>query len=353
MDQMSNSNLQEIIYDLQDQLCILFLGPEMMHKSGISLFQDLRTELAEKFPQDVEYFYKKDGFFLFKDAESKVRISRQIKLKIRNVVPDDDILMKVAQIPFFLIVSMNPDAFLSDFFFKYGIKHRFQYFSFRNQVPIEIEQPSRATPLIYNLCGHINQDDSLLLDYEDLFLWIQSLLGNKSLPDRIRASLVKANTFIFLGFQFEKWYSQLILRLLSGEKGVAKYAIKTAITEVDVQTFLVRQFKIQFIGDQEQFIEQLHEMCKKEGMLRTLADPATQEKVAVIRYLQNGDIDLALETLKSSLPEDDFQKELIVLISRNNRLKEEKIKGTLDSRDAMVEANKIIDGILEMTKRLA
>ena len=60
--------------------------------------------------------------------------------------------------------------------------------------------------------------ESLVLDFEDIFDHLTKSLSNENISDIIRAVLSETNTFIFIGFRYEKWDTQLLFRYLNMKK---------------------------------------------------------------------------------------------------------------------------------------
>ena len=261
MQTISEHDWQDILDDIKDQKAVLLIGPEIMQFEGLSLNRHLRNNLNERNQEDIAFYYERDGFFLFKSPEAKVRVARQVKRFYRDLIPDESILQRIVQIPFHLVMSVNPDTFVSEAFYRHGIKHRFHYFQHhhRENENDEIEKPTQALPLVYNLFGSKDQDDSLVLDYDDVYKMLQSAIGTSSLPNKLLRSFREASTYIFLGFQFDKWYSQLLLKFLSDTGRREKLiSINNSLTDTDTHQFVIRQFKIQFMGDQYDFFGELH-----------------------------------------------------------------------------------------------
>ncbi|NJN33363.1 MAG: hypothetical protein HC817_03005 [Saprospiraceae bacterium] len=123
--------------------------------------------------------------------------------------------------------------------------------------------------MIYNHLAQKDQDDSLVLDYDDVYKMLQSALGTSSLPNKLLRSFREASTYIFLGFQFDKWYSQLLLKFLSENGRREKLiSINNAVSDKDTNQFVIRQFQIQFMGDQFDFFGELHKRCQTAKILR-------------------------------------------------------------------------------------
>lgn len=354
MPNISESDWLDILDDIQDQKAVLLIGPEIMQIDGQPLNRHLRDSLHERNKDDIAFYYERDGFFLFTSPEGKVRVARQVKRFYRDITPDEAILQRIVQIPFHLIVSVNPDTFVSEAFYRHGVKHRFHYFQHRHRdnENDEIEKPTKSLPLIYNLFGSKDQDDSLVLDYDDVYKMLQSALGSSSLPNKLLRGLREASTYIFLGFQFDKWYSQLLLKFLSDNGRIEKrISINNPITDLDTNGFVINQFQIRFMGDQYDFFGELHNRCEKAKILRGITDETVSDAAVEIRKrVAIGEIDNALELLRSAANGHDWAQDVIHTQGRFSTLEGGKDK--MDSRDYRTQLAQILDTILELSKKV-
>lgn len=353
MQNISDGDWLDILDDIKDQKAVLLIGPEIMKVNGQPLNRHLRNTLYERNRDDIAYYYERDGFFLFSSPEGKVRVARQVKRFYRDITPDENILQRIVQIPFHVVVSLNPDTFVSEAFYRHGVKHRFHYFQHRHRdnENDEIEKPSKALPLIYNLFGSKDQDDSLVLDYDDVYKMLQSALGTSSLPNKLLRAFREASTYIFLGFQFDKWYSQLLLKFLSEEGRIEKrISINNPVVDLDTNGFVVHQFKIEFMGDQYDFFGELYQRCADKQLLRPVAaESASPEAVEVRKRVAIGEIDNALDLLRQAAQGLDWENEVILTQGRYSKLEED--KESSDSRDYRTGLAQILDTILELSKK--
>ncbi|MEY4926769.1 MAG: hypothetical protein RI894_1205 [Bacteroidota bacterium] len=349
--------LRNLVADIKTQQCVLLIGPEIVQLGGKSLSRHLYHKLAAENGDDIAYYYEQHGLFLFNEG-GKEEIQREIRLFYeRNeavAALDKSIYKKIVEMPFHLVVSINPDSFLSDAAFAQQQQHRFAYFQNEGIAVEEVEQPLKETPLFYNLCGSIAKDASLILDYDDLFRLMKAAFASPSLPLKLAIALNEAKTFICIGFDFEKWYTQLLLQLLSGNKGkrIKKYAIDTSIANEHTQTFLFDQFGIKFLGEEAAFFEHLYQEIKAEGLLRSLPTLASSKQVPLQQLIAANKVAEALDYLHVNLTDEDDLHAVILLKSRQSNKEAVKHKGTIDIRDYNIEHNRIIDAILALSKAL-
>jgi hypothetical protein len=340
---------RSIFADIKQGKCVVLVGPEIVKIGGKPLRQVLRDQLLSTNADDIAHYYERDGFFLFRDKIAKEDVEREVVLFYQDHQSDVDEapLLNLVRLRAHVFLSINPDSFLSDVAYKYGIRHRFAYFQHGGTAVQDVEPPSADMPLFYNLFGSLQRDDSLVLDYDDLFRLLSSLLGAPGLPNHLALALQQAKHFLFVGFDFDKWYSQLILRILSGEKAIRKFAVDHTEKNENTTTFLVKQFGIEFIKDEALFLEALAERAAAEGALRDIVEAQTPEVVRLTHYLQNGDVLGALNHLKTNA---GAQSDATILLARYHELKDREARKTIDSSDYSVEYNRIVDAILETIK---
>jgi hypothetical protein len=272
-------NWNFIVNTLRNEKCILFLGPELYQKddNGKSkqqlFFENLAVENRARILS-----YNRDGFFLFPSTEDKTIVYRKF-IDFFETQSDEEIIQKIAEIPAHVVVSINPDNALKNYFGKHNHPCSFEFFD-KNQKKDIAVAPTKERPLLYNLFGSINNLETLILTHDDLFEYFKAAMGNNVLPLELRTALESASNYIFLGFQFDKWYVQLILCLLNlHDKNYhfIRYALENMMSS-DTKSLCKDHFKIQFIGaDTNAFINALHEKCKHAAILRDFNAVPTED----------------------------------------------------------------------------
>lgn len=323
-------NWKFILRTIEKQKCILFLGPELFRTkdNARSRQQEFFENLAVKNPQKI-LSYNHDGFFLFSSPEEKTRLFKQINDFFEEQA-DEDIIQKIAEIPFHVAVSINPDIALKRFFVKNNYPHVFEFFDKKIKKDIA-ETPGDKKPLIYNLFGSVTNLDTLILSHDDLFEYFRALMGNNVLPQELRTALESASNYIFLGFQFDKWYIQLILSFLKlndKQYNFIRYASANAISN-EIKSLCINQYRIQFIGaDNNLFINTLHDKCKEAGLLRDFS------------------------AIQGANFMDEKEKDLRENIERENKLLQEYEQLQDDEKDPIKQMD-IEDNIEAISKKIA
>lgn len=295
---MSDFHLPDIARDILEQRCVLLLGPDLLRCGEPPVNQALAAFLTSVHGRHVQHVFEREWLFKFKDEKAKRRIQTEaIPEFFRDAAPDADVLQKLLAIPFHLVLQVTPDTFLSDCAHRHSIKHQFKYFCGGGKPVEPVDLPTVTTPLFYNLCGTKDRFDSMVLDFDDLYEYLKSVFSHPGLPQNLRTALDHCNTFLFLGFQLDKWYTQLLIRWISDVTGAERFANKYNFGENghDMETFVREHLQI-ITAEKEHFdlLDDLYGYFEKQQKLRSLADPVSPNAVAVRRLVQNAELEKAL-----------------------------------------------------------
>jgi len=346
----SRDILEGLLLDIEEEKCVLLIGPEIIQPDGKPQTRYIHEQALELEAGHINYYYPTDGLFLFKDDAGKNRVARRVKRLYHKMLLPLETYHKILELPISLVLSLNPDTFLSAAARQLGLAHHFSHFRFNGEATEDVGEPTAACPLFYNLCGCRTEEESLILDYEDLFRLLRAVLPD-GLPNKIRIKLREASSFLFLGFDFEKWYTQLLLQLLTGDrKGRPKFAFRSDMHDGNAKDFLIHQFQIQFLGEDGHFFESLHQALAEEGLLRELALPDALQAASLpqIRHLVAEGAVLEAVNLAAALPMDAGQRnELLLLEARFNNWKRDKRAGIFQPGQAEAVLNGINKDFLD------
>ncbi len=202
-----------ITQSILKERCVLLLGPDVACTADN---QPLAVKFVEKLDvannKNITEFYKLDGLFAFPSGMARTRICYEADEHYKQPY-NKPLYEKLAQIPFHLMLSVSPDVFLPQVFEEQKLPLDFRYYV-HTENPEDVQKPTREKPLLYNLFGKTDKNDSLILSHNDLYSFLFAILGDHKLPTELRNALGNIDNFIFLGFRFDKWYVQILLRLL-------------------------------------------------------------------------------------------------------------------------------------------
>ena len=104
---MDNINWDDILEDIEEQRAVLLIG----HNFLPNAHEALNARLTDKLGDKLQHFYSRDGLFLFNDGDAKTTAQQETARFYRSNPPDEDMLKKIVEMPFRLMISANPDKF--------------------------------------------------------------------------------------------------------------------------------------------------------------------------------------------------------------------------------------------------
>lgn len=366
-DPLAGIDWDDLLYTLREEKCVLFLGSGAYAAPGGANAETALTEwLDAENPEHPHIrLYNPDGFFLFRKEKFKHRVIGSIKEFYNQPFPETEALFgRLAEIPFSMIFTLTPDNLLPRVFDMAGFDYQVDFYFKHRPAPKDYERPTRHKPLIYNLLGNIEEPESILLTHGDFFNYLESVFKGNSMHSSLKDDLERAERYIFLGLPYEKWYFQLLLRVLAMHSDKLKEVERLALKEFEnprLHELYHEEFKIEFFpGDAGLLIGRLHERCAAEGLLKKAPppDPALAalpdlSSDALRNMIADGHTAEALRHLKAfidrrkprSLP---LLNELIVLQNRYNLLRQREMRGTIYPGDLNTEHAQVTEQFLEI-----
>ncbi len=259
MENITEIRWNALCDSIMDKKCILFLGP------GITVNYRENNNLEntyEKISKDTGQviYHRADNLLVFKDndyiADYRTEIKEFYSQDFSNLL-----LEKIAEIPFHLVISVTPDSTMKNIFKRKNFLFQDNYFSKTNKRKIEFD--TKEIPLLYNLFGDVADAGSIIFSHFNLFEYLEWGWVNNSLPETIKTVFNKEQTtnIIFLGFEFDKWYYQLILYLFKlNFEGCRRYAMFQERCEGEMQTLCEANYRINFLNrNTAEFVDKLYE----------------------------------------------------------------------------------------------
>ncbi|MFK7968954.1 MAG: SIR2 family protein [Bacteroidia bacterium] len=346
-----------IVDNIQNNHCIICLGPGI----GLSSEGKLLHSGLVKYLQDVAKLGVEpdlDDFIIFKDKAAKTFFYTDLKKYYAQFAQPSDLHLKLAQIPGHAYINATPDHQLKDAFDNQGITRNYELFNKKRNSP-DLDRPSTEVPLVYNFFGCIDEEDSLVITYDDLFDFLFSVLGqNQRLPRELKNTIRSGRIFLFLGFDFNKWYMKLLLRLFElHAESMPIVPEQAELTDKKMRSFYIDKFGMQFIeAAPEKLVDEVHKRFKELGQLREVGESNTfSVKKQVQDLVKVDDLEEALDILEEHLEEvsaTDLLQDVLVLSGNFRSVKRQVSKGVLKSEDEDLKMNKLRVAILEITEEI-
>jgi hypothetical protein len=350
-----------IVETIRDERCILFLGSEIFNIETEKVIEDrLLHYIGYPDNSDIQDYYSTDHLFLFNSRASKTKGYYKIRSFYNQLQEKaaQKIFEKLADIPFHFVINTTPDASFTEVLKQKNIRHQAQYYWKKRQPNNSVGLKMQSSnPLVYNLLGSVERQESLILTHNDLFEYLESVFSGSSFPEKLKKSLKEANNFIFLGIPFERWYMQLLLRILyvHNDFNFVRYASNQQIDE-EVKAFCYDQFHIEFVSTNiSGFVNQLYEKCLAKGVIRELKEDLENPIKNIRNLLVKDDIKEALEQLRDYLfsqggAAEDLIDDLTLLSNKHNRLSKRIRQNIIGHQEAEIMSNKFRLEMLELLK---
>ncbi len=365
---LSSVDWDDVLDTLAAKKCVLFLGSGILEAPGGENFENALEDWLDASNPNHPHIqvFNPDGFYLFKKNRFRRKIVSSMKEFYNQPFPETETLFsQVAQIPFPVIFSLTPDNILARTFDGLGLDYEPDFY-FRNRKASDLfNNPTIDKPIIYNILGNIEEPESIILTHRDFFDYLSSVFQGNSMNGDFKDYMEGMERYIFLGVPYEKWYFQLILRILSLHSEKLGDIERLAMREFEnsnLHTLYTQEFKLDFFpAEPIEFIKTLHAKCKERNLLKSLplldvseensTDPSLgniQELIATAKMAE------AMKLLKSFLKRRkpatyNLMNDLIVLSNRYYLLKQREQRGTIDSRDLSVESAQITESLLQLT----
>ena len=168
----------------------------------------------------------------------------------------------IARLPFHLIINSTPDDNILKAFRKEGkLGTRQMHYNYRRELVADFPELSVSSPLVYNLLGSLHDPESLVLSQENQVDFIRNVVkGNPPIPNQLMRHFDDRKTYLFLGFNLEKWYFRLMLDSLRlGDKNmtIAPQLDNYPVTPI-TQSFYEDRYRFIFVEERiAGFLERL------------------------------------------------------------------------------------------------
>ena len=268
----SDSIIKKIVADIAKEKCVLIVGPDIVDFGEGSFFEVLCSALEKdgEFNHLVDinpqYIFAHEELFQLKSDSNETQLLRYIEDFYEKQTQYNEPFRKISHIPFNLVISMLPDGRLKDIYEKQSLKFEYGYYPREGKRGEITAKTNKESPLIYNLLGDLSEG-SFIITFDHLFKYLSGIMRD-GLPDAIQATLKSARSFIFLGVHFERWYVQLLLKIIT-TSGKEKYSILRNSGNDEVFTFIAKRFALTFEESEPvDFLDELYRECDNQNLLK-------------------------------------------------------------------------------------
>jgi hypothetical protein len=303
----------DLLMSIEEGKCVLFIGQDIFKDvNGNSLHEEFFKSISGR---KIEYD-EKDGFFLpgtDKQIETKALNFYTKKFYLQNNLAYD-LLYKLAQIPFALIVQISPDNTMQQIFENYNKIHEFK--CYKPNEKQECCEPSIENPVIYNLLGNAASNGKYIYTHEQFYKYVNEEQAVK-IPVEIEDKIKDVPNYLFIGIDFNKWYNRLLLFTLNLYENAEAYTFNSKSTDSFIQNFINKQFNIISIEQNyNDFISLLIHKCKDKGVFKPLSNTFVENTLNNFNVLK----DKAYKA--DSLTElSDIENELDCISEKINQLR--------------------------------
>lgn len=357
MQERTRINWNALVDAIKQEKCVLCIGPGVFtDQAGIKLEQQVHDYLDASGELDKDITCYPDGLFHFHLEAKRNNVLADLQRFYKGDFPQvEKLYRRLVHIPFHLILFLTPDTIYADIAKNEGVTINTDFY-FKQQSPRKEWIPRISHPIAYNLFGSFVDDESVILSYDDLYDMIRSLLAEQSMSKGIDTAIHEARHFICIGLPFDKWYMQLLLRILEihTNRRLTKYALDLKPNETEVKSFFEDQFNITFVTHEiDEFITQVSEICAQNDVVRATAETQQAIPPLVRKLIEKNELEAALDVLAKVLLEqkrmDTSAEDMIAHIRRRLRMnKTDYTKGIIPDSVHNLERTRLADDILRL-----
>lgn len=219
-----------LIESIKRKRCILLLGPQASFDPDDSDQLPLEIRLAHYLADQAVFsnhqraIVNRDDIThvaqLFQQKRDRLELELAVEAFYANFQDKTTAFHRdMAALPFTLCIKITPDNFFCNALKDAAKNPIHDYYHFKRARPLTAVQTNADQPYVYDLYGHFNDLESLLLTEDDLLEFIVNVIkGCPELPPFIRSQFANPeNNFLFVGFGFRSWQNRILLHTLNAQ----------------------------------------------------------------------------------------------------------------------------------------
>ncbi|SDE59353.1 SIR2-like domain-containing protein [Pricia antarctica] len=319
---MKEEELLNLIDKINTEKCIVILGPHLATKDEGSILTELNTKLSDV---DKVTYYKDEDVLGIAAKTRNNFLQPKINAFFDEYQPNE-VYELLSEIPFSLVINTAPDKFLLKAMKDKGISPSYSYY--HKGLPVENyehnfekaeESEDRITTHIYNIFGDYNFHGSLVLTFKDMYEYLYSIMQKDNLDVELRTKIHDAETVLFFGCSFDRWYFQLFFQLFLqimdfDDDSDILNSNNLDPKKLNTKNFIMNEFSMDFFEDDaSKAIKVLNEAVKSGKISWEKEDAFDGPPPKVfISYKWGGESEKLANELKDTLTE----KKIVVKIDK-------------------------------------
>ncbi len=307
---MDEEILDLLIRGIKNKRCVLFLGPGVFKANRddtSSIYQKYASSLASKMNggptaydinQQENLHYVVAKYIQFKNEHKHIALVNLLDVKnefvgfMHRELRTNNIFNLLADLPFCIVINMNPDDTL---YKASGAKRKVKRVYYHLAKGQNTQQGLVAADftdhetVFYNIHGCEESSNSLLLKEKELVDYVSAInYDNTRFPQALRDEFDNSKYYLFLGFDFQPWYMRSILVALGlpqFNEGKITYSTTDMFAPPYVTDFFADELQVHFVpeGDTFAFVDTLHKAYNdRNQQVEEIVTPLRKAKVALL-----------------------------------------------------------------------
>ena len=254
---MNAINWDILLHELENGKCILCVGSDVFSRRDEQRIEQRLAKTLRQQSNALGIRVYDDGWFHYLKDRDELGTWFAIKNFYEKELPAsaDALFADIAALPLHLVLNFTPDYKLRDAFKAAGKPFEFCCLYKTPEVDKSLLKDNiegtKEKPLLYNMLGEIEDKDSLVMTYDDLFAYMAAIFEYKRLPQNVKLKIQNATHFIFIGMPLDKWYFHLFMRVINMHRNQGKSKRLSAAVAFDAgnATMSEEQYTLTFVQE--------------------------------------------------------------------------------------------------------
>ncbi len=297
---MKDRHWRNLIKDIQNQRCILLLGPgistvkdePLIEAFSKYLVEELETEsIAYEKSAVANLSYIAQRFMTIPDIRRIDLEDEAVSFFKKQTTEVPGVFNLLAKLPFYLIINSTPENFMGTALNEAGrLEVHSLHYNFKKDRDQTIPAFSKEQPLIYHLFGSQEDPESMVFTEKEQVEFMKNVVrDNPSIPHKITSEFDDRKTYLFLGFDIEDWRFPLLLDSLQIESLNSSYApevVQYPVSKI-TKSFFEDCYRFRFIENNvAEFVKELVSRFDEESEPETKASQPDHATKFVILYAE-------------------------------------------------------------------